>query len=173
LGQGAQQAAALVQNILAARASQPKLAQQYLTQLEGLVNQQNLANSLIGYRGTETQIQQQNANTAASRARTAATAAKARAASTVQGTREKQIYHGLTQRQYEPLASEALSLARTARTPYTDKNGVVHPPVTWGQYMTGAEAKRIPVWIIIEQGRKAGYTTQEIQQGLIPGSGKK
>jgi hypothetical protein len=76
--------------------------------------------------------------------------------------------HGLKRAAYDKLAAQSLGLARVAHRPYTDKNGNVHPPVSWQEYLNGALNKKIPVWIVIQQGRRV-YSQKEIQDALIPG----
>lgn len=85
--------------------------------------------------------------------------------------REKGALRGLTAEKYQEKATTALGLARAAHTPYTDENGEVHPPVSWQQYLNGALAKGVPMWVAIEQGKRV-YSQAEIRQGLIPGTGK-
>lgn len=175
LGQGETQAQGLVQQILDAQAGKPKLAQSYLqnlqNQLLALQNAQTnqaLANSLIGSRSDQTAIAQQNADTAAYRAKVAAATAAANVASKAQSAKVKAKTHGLTPQAYQRYAAKALGAARNYHRTWTDSKGNTNPPLTWQQFMTAAQAQGIPTWVIIEQGRKI-YTPAEIKQGLVPG----
>jgi len=68
LASAQQQARDLIPQIVAAKAGQPKLVQQYLSAIQNSLTNQALAGSLIQSRSTNAGIAQQNANTAAQRA---------------------------------------------------------------------------------------------------------
>lgn len=78
--------------------------------------------------------------------------------------KQKGKLHGLSQNEYQTKQSQALGLARIAHAPTSDG----HPPVSWQQYLNGGLKAKVPIWILIEQGRRV-YSQDEIHKGLIPG----
>jgi hypothetical protein len=76
---------------------------------------------------------------------------------------EKGKLRGLTQRTYQTYKSKALGLARIGHKPTPDG----HPPVSWQTYLDAGLGKGIPIWILLEQGKRV-YSQPEIQLGLIP-----
>lgn len=82
IGAGQQQADALTQNILNARAQQPSLYQSILSSLNSTLTNQALAQSLVGSRAVSSQVAQQNADTRATQAANTATYQQGRLAQT-------------------------------------------------------------------------------------------
>lgn len=120
------------------------------------------AKTTIGQENADSHAQQVGINDASLKAKLAAADAKAKTAGKL---------HGLSQNEYQTKAATALGLARVAHTPYTDSSGTTHPPVSWQQFLNGGLKKNVPIWILIEQGRRV-YSQAEIKQGLIPGAKK-
>jgi hypothetical protein len=81
---------------------------------------------------------------------------------------DKKATHGLTPQAYQTATTKAQGLAAIAHKSYTDpKTKIVHPGLTWLQFMRGAQAKGIPTWAIIQEGQKI-YSEAERKNGLIP-----
>lgn len=83
--------------------------------------------------------------------------------------KEKGRYHGLKTKDYQHFASQALGAARNYHAPWKDADGNDQDPLSWQQYLTHGLNAGIPMWVLIDQGRKV-YSQQEIKQGLIPGA---
>jgi hypothetical protein len=73
---------------------------------------------------------------------------------------------GLDAKTYAKTKAQALGGARTYHSTWTDDNGE-HPPLSWQQYLTHGLGANIPMWVLIEEGKKV-YSQDEIRKGLIP-----
>lgn len=82
---------------------------------------------------------------------------------------EKGKYRGLKSKDYQHFASQALGAARNYHATWQDANGQDQDPLSWQQYLTHGLNAGIPMWVLIEQGRRV-YSQPEIRKGLIPGA---
>lgn len=79
----------------------------------------------------------------------------------------KGVHLGLSSKDWQNYNSLALSGARSAHQGTPDGT---HPPISWQQFLTIGLGEKIPIAILIAQGKKV-YSQAEIEQGLIPGKG--